>query len=249
MEDFIKKAQSMQEKPIDEFSVKRCILHSPSQHPSKRPHQTNGTPGLAKQFFRATEATVPTRTLEAEAPMNTQTGTQQQALLLPKPTSEAELCSFTPQSLLTERQQQMITRALSSRDAVVLAAIIKEHCPSVMNATQTLLCEDIRKSCENLCRRSQAGSVLYGKDYESLRDFDFYKVWDELKANQPFIVELMNAVTDNDDDIEGTKHELRVKYSFLYSILMNERWHELSLIKRMNTVLIIEGGCSKQVLS
>lgn len=142
----------------------------------------------------------------------------------------------------------MITRALSSRDPVVLAAIIKEHCPSVMNATQKLLCEDIRKSCENLCRRSQAGSVLYGKDYESLRDVDFNKIWDELKANQPFLVELMNAVTDN-DDIEGTTHELRVKYSFLYSILMNERWHELSLIKRMNTVLIIEGGCSKQVLS
>jgi len=38
-----------------------------------------------------------------------------------------------------------------------------------------------------------------------------------------------------------------VKYSFLYSILMNERWHELNLVKRVNTVLIIEGGCTKKV--
>jgi hypothetical protein len=89
--------------------------------------------------------------------------------------------------------------------------------------------------------------ALFGKDYESLQDFDFKKIWNEFKTNLPFLVELMNAVSNNDSDIEGTGHELMVKYSFLYSILMNERWHELSLVKRMITVLTIEGGCSKQV--
>ena len=141
----------------------------------------------------------------------------------------------------------MIIQALSSGDAVVLAAILKKHCASVINEIQKLLCDDVRKSCEKLCKRSGASSVLYSKDYESLSDFHFFKVWDELKANQPFFMELMNAMSGNNIDVEDTKHELRVKYSFLYPILMNERCHELSLIKRMITILIIEGGCSKNV--
>ena len=128
----------------------------------------------------------------------------------------------------------------------MLADILAEHCPTVVNSIKKLICKDIRKSCEKLCRRSR-GSGLFGKDYESLQDFDFNKIWNELKTNLPFLVELMNAVSNNDSDIEGTGHELMVKYSFLYFILMSERWHELSLVKRMITVLTIEGGCSKQV--
>ena len=30
-------------------------------------------------------------------------------------------------------------------------------------------------------------------------------------------------------------------------MLMSERWHELNLVKRVNTVLIIESECTKQV--
>ena len=41
MEDFIVKAQSLQEKPPSELSVKRCMLQSPTQQPSKRIHQIN----------------------------------------------------------------------------------------------------------------------------------------------------------------------------------------------------------------
>ena len=36
MEAFIRKAQSLQEKPLEELSVKRCIEHSPSQQLAKR---------------------------------------------------------------------------------------------------------------------------------------------------------------------------------------------------------------------
>jgi len=80
-----------------------------------------------------------------------------------------------------------------------------------------------------------------------MKEFDFNKVWLELKTNLPFLVELMNAVSGKENSVAETKLELQVKYSFLYSILMNERWHELNLVKRVNTVLIIKGGCTKKV--
>ena len=80
-----------------------------------------------------------------------------------------------------------------------------------------------------------------------MKNFDFNKVWLELKTNFPFLVELMNAVSGKVNSDTETKLELQVKYSFFSSILMNERWHELNLVKRVNTVLIVESGCTKKV--
>ena len=80
-----------------------------------------------------------------------------------------------------------------------------------------------------------------------MNNFDLNKVWVELKTSHPYLVEIMNAVSGKKSAAE-TKRELQVKYSFLYSILMNERWHELNLVKRVNSVLIIEGGCTKKVI-
>ena len=181
----------MQQRPLcDKLSVKRCIEHSPSQHLAKHLQQRNRamTGSAAKQLF----GTMSEREYE-ETDTKPRDETVQQAILLPKTTSEAE-CAFM-QPLLTERQKKMITQALRSGDVVVLAAILKKNCASVMNEIEKLFCDDVRKTCEKLCNRSEASSVFYGKDYESLSDFHFNKVWDELKAHQPFFVELMNAMS------------------------------------------------------
>lgn len=81
-----------------------------------------------------------------------------------------------------------------------------------------------------------------------MNNFDLNKVWVELKASHLYLVEIMNAVSGKEKSAAETKRELQVKYSFLYSILMNERWHYLNLVKRVNKVLIIEGGCTKKVI-
>lgn len=172
---------------------------------------------------------------------------QAATVLRPKSTGDNDCTSlFEAQSLLTERQQKMIVQAVSHKDATVLAAILKDHCPIVVKELKKTVSEELKTSCAKLCKRSN-GSVLYGNDYESMKDFDFGKVWFELKTNLPFLVELMNAVSGKENSVAETKLELQVKYSFLYSILMNERWHELNLVKRVNTVLVIEGGCTKKV--
>lgn len=81
-----------------------------------------------------------------------------------------------------------------------------------------------------------------------MNNFDLNKVWVELKTSHPYLVEIMNAVSGKEKSAAETKRELQVKHSFLYSILMNERWHYLNLVKRVNKVLIIEGGCTKKVI-
>ena len=106
--------------------------------------------------------------------------------------------------------------------------------------------DEIDTACQKLCRRLD-GSVLYDNSYEDIKGLNFDRVWNEMETNIPFLIQIMNAVCGKDTGIEETKNELRVKFSFLYSVLMSERWHELSLLKRDNTILIIEGGCTKQV--
>jgi len=153
---------------------------------------------------------------------------------------------FEAQPLLTERERKMIVQTVSHKDPTVLATILKDYCPSVVKELKKTVSEELRTSCAKICRPSQ-GSVLYGNDYDSLKDFDFNKVWLELKTNLPFLVELMNAMSGKENTVAETRLKLQVKYSFLYSILMNERWHELNLVRRVNTVPIIKGGCTKKV--
>ena len=256
MEQFIQKAQSLQKmvnEERSEYSVKRCIQLSPSLHqPSKRlaepkfvycepcveirsksDDQTSKsiTPKRsAKQLsFSTSQVTEVLTSKSAEESTSEKTSSSQVPTVIMPKSSKGDCRTFEAQSLLTERQQKMILRAVSHKDATVLAAILKEHCPYVVKKLINTVIEGIKATCTKLCRRSQ-GSVLYGNSYESIKDFDFNKIWDELKTSLPFLVELMTAVSGKENSVEETKHELQVKYSFIYAILMNERWHELNLV-------------------
>ena len=57
-----------------------------------------------------------------------------------------------------------------------------------------------------------------------------------MTTNIPFLVDIFKAVSGENGIIESAT---RVKYGFVNPVLMNERWP--------NTVLVIEGGCTKQV--
>ena len=223
MYDFILKARSLQntDEELSDYAVKRCVEISPSScQPPKR--RTSGPSSSAKQLFPG----------ELRGP----------AIILPNPNQ----CQDVPinsdrESRLSDKQQQIKALALNAKDASVLAIIPKEHCDNVVDALWKLLAKHVSVSCAKLCKRSDS-SVLYGNYYNSLKEFSFDKIWHELKATFPFLVDLMNAVAGEEKSIEDIRQGSRVKYSFLYSILMNERWHELNLVKRVNTVLVIEGG-------
>ena len=64
----------------------------------------------------------------------------------------------------------MLVQAVSHRDATVLAAILENDCPSlVVKELKKSVCNELKTSCTKLCKRSQ-GSVLYGNDYDSIKD-------------------------------------------------------------------------------
>lgn len=44
-----------------------------------------------------------------------------------------------------------------------------------------------------------------------------------------------------------TKEEHKLRFCFIYCILMNTRWGTLSLFQRVNTVIMTENGASRKV--
>ena len=107
---------------------------------------------------------------------------------MPKSTGSST-CAFEAQPFLDERQQKMIVQAVSHKDATVLVAILKDHCPSVLKELKKAFGEELKTSCAKLCKFSQ-GPVLYGNDYESIENFDFNKVWIKLRKNHPLLMKL-----------------------------------------------------------
>ena len=88
----------------------------------------------------------------------------------------------------------VITGALNSQPADPMAEIIRTHCPNVFLALKSAIAAEVRTACQKLCRRSQ-GSVLYGNRYESVKEFTFDSIWNELERNIPFMIQIMSAVS------------------------------------------------------
>lgn len=65
---------------------------------------------------------------------------------------------FEAQSLLTERQAKLIVQAVSHKDSIVLAAILKDHCPSVVEELK----KTVVKGVENIvCKAVQAFAMFH----------------------------------------------------------------------------------------
>lgn len=149
-------------------------------------------------------------------------------------------------SLLTTNQCEYVIRSAQTRISGTLAnslALI----PSVNYATKSIITADMSRKSDDLCKMEN-GSVLLGKGFEDLKNFSMKSIWDEMKKCQPFLVDILSAIAGSKHDIDETPENVKVKFCFIYAILMNIKWNKLSNVQRINTVLMIEGGGSKKLL-
>lgn len=120
--------------------------------------------------------------------------------------------------------------------------------PSVMMPIKNLVKKEIEKDIENNCKRlcSKSDLSILGKtSYTDMSKFNTDEIWNEFYTNFPYLVDILKTVCKADDD--PPKHDVKIKLSFIYSVLLNMRWSKLSLTQRVNTVLMIESGSSKKV--
>ena len=223
-------------------SVKRCVELSPScKPPSKR------STSELRRFAESSSEQLNFGEAPAQAIQREPMKEANPSFLPLASVLQDETPSLPDASKLIDGDTEEFIRVANTQPAVI-ADVIKQRCPSVIAALKLAIKDEIAAACQTLCRRSD-GSVLYSNrnSFETLKEFDFDRVWTEMKSNVPFFIEIMNAVSGKNLGMENTELDVRVKFCFLYSVLVNERWHELSLLKRGNTVLIIEGGCTKKV--
>ena len=157
--------------------------------------------------------------------------------------------SIFSNEMLPSKTIQSLVRAITTGYISSIACGIEAHCPELISVLAERYLQSKEDAFSSLCRRNENCSVLYKKDYSNMAAFDMSQIWEELVTNHPFLVDVLNLASKNKCSATETPHKVRVKYCLIYSTLMSERWHELSLLQRVNTVLMIEGGGTTRVCS
>ena len=150
-------------------------------------------------------------------------------------------------AILPPETIKSLVRAVETGYISSIAYGIQAHCPEIVSELVDRFIKSKEETFHSLCKRNGNGSVLYNKNYNDMANFEMATIWLELVTHHPFLVDVFNVVAGKMCSATDTPKESRIKYSLIYSILMNHRWHELSLLQRVNSVLMIEGGGTARV--
>ena len=127
-----------------------------------------------------------------------------------------------------------------------VAKALFESCDNILHEIKSLMLHKVDEEAANLCKKN--ASVLYRKTYEDLSCIDFNEILTEIKTSFPFLVEMLHHLSFKNGQLDPENpDEFHPKIAMIYSIAISTRWNQLSSIKRLTTVAMIEGGCSKKV--
>lgn len=106
--------------------------------------------------------------------------------------------------------------------------------------------------CPLKCRRSP-DSCLFPKDYSALLNFSVGDVVEEFSRTMPFLFQcLLSVVVSNFLLFRITLNKIQCivpKLAMVYSILMSLRFHELSRMKRLMSVVMLDANAHEKVRS
>ena len=138
-------------------------------------------------------------------------------------------------------QIQLVYRALN----VGYPTYIGQCITSIKELKQTceeILLKELDEHCKDICARKNP-SVLRKNGFEEMVNFDWLNILDEIEKRCPFLLKVFNTITTK----KKTQAELGPCICTAYATLMMQRNHELSLVQRINTLLMTEGNAKKQV--
>jgi hypothetical protein len=154
-------------------------------------------------------------------------------------------------SEISDTERAALLDVILSSDANTIAQTVLQT-PSVYKCIKNDLTFQIEKGASSKCVTSQ-DSYLFQKKYDQLREFSFDNVFDELAQTQPFLLDCLLALCIpckskhllNSDFI----HNLIPKFSMIYSILMQTRFHELSRMQRLMAAVLIDEHVHEKVFN
>ena len=111
--------------------------------------------------------------------------------------------------------------------------------------------EKILKNIEEKCSRLTAGpkrTLLYDNSVTDMVDFKWDRIVEEMHMHCPELLDVLLTVSlPPNSSFENVKDKIKRRICVTYGILMQGRWDRLSLLQRLITVVLTEGGVSKKV--
>ena len=86
--------------------------------------------------------------------------------------------------------------------------------------------------------------MLRERSFSGLASLNFADIAREIETSCPLFYQFLATMIGYEHDIE----KKQAAFALIYAIIMFRRCHELSKLQRVNTVLLIQGGASQQVL-
>lgn len=120
--------------------------------------------------------------------------------------------------------------------------------PSLRNAVKNIFLKEVDAQCRKLCARTSAQpSVLRepSRNPKSLVEFQWETILSEMKERAPDVLDFMVAMAV--PKLKGNDGRQVMPLCTAYGILMNVRCRELSLVQKLNAVLLGVGNATRRV--
>lgn len=112
---------------------------------------------------------------------------------------------------------------------------------------------DVALQCENLGKTEKGGkpSVLKEKSYYALKTFSWLKILEEGQKRCPDVIDFISTICipAHRETVNKTKKgESRIPaIGLAYAVMMHQANQQLSLVQRMNTMILCHGHAEKMV--
>lgn len=112
------------------------------------------------------------------------------------------------------------------------------HCSYTVQDSVVIVEKELDKQTQLLLRRVDQSSYLIENDYSSMTSFSWSKILEEMKTRHPILLRFLLAVCSPNTDPEKIPESMAPVLGMVYAILMQKRWHELSLVQRVISILL-----------
>lgn len=153
--------------------------------------------------------------------------------------------------IIPESEVCKLSLALSLRNSEVLTDAIWESSLRDLLKKKYLL--DVAAQCENLGKTAKGGkpTVLKDKSYEALKTFSWLKILEEGQKRCPDVIDFIatTCAPAHRESVNKTKKgESRIPaIGLAYAVMMHQANQQLSLVQRMNTMILCHGHAEKMV--
>lgn len=142
-----------------------------------------------------------------------------------------------------EESEEIIAAANTSNSYILAEAVMK--IPSLRNAVKGLYLKLVDEQCSRLCLRTTVISRIPSAQHKNLVEFKWEAILKEMEERAPDVLDFLVAMAI--PKLKGNDGRQVIPLCTAYGILMNVRCRELSLVQKINAVVLAVGNATKRV--